>query len=103
MENKIEITQKGIDLKAIIIAILGIVYGVSPIDIVPDALPIAGWVDDLVITGSALLNLVDSYAAKYSILLSSILKILKWGIIILGGILIALILLIGVTIFSIFK
>ena len=36
-------------VQAIVPVILAIVYGVSPIDLIPDILPLIGWVDDGVI------------------------------------------------------
>lgn len=36
---------------AIILAILGFLYGVSPVDVLPDVIPFGGWIDDIVITG----------------------------------------------------
>ena len=34
----------------IIIGVLGVLYGISPVDILPDVVPVFGWVDDLVFT-----------------------------------------------------
>ena len=88
---------------SIIIAVAGIVYGVSPIDAVPDVIPFAGWIDDIVITGGALLNLAEKYAKDMNTSLAMIIKLMKWAVLILGGILILLILLLGATIMSFFK
>ncbi len=30
----------------IIIGVLGVLYGISPVDILPDVVPVFGWVDD---------------------------------------------------------
>jgi uncharacterized membrane protein YkvA (DUF1232 family) len=30
-----------------VVAVLGVVYVLSPVDIVPDLLPVLGWIDDL--------------------------------------------------------
>ena len=35
-------------------AIVGLVYLASPIDIVPDVIPFAGWIDDLVVVTAVL-------------------------------------------------
>lgn len=57
---------------------LALVYGISPIDISPDAIPFLGWIDDFGIAAPAFLNLIqnilqdpDSHAAK-------IVRTLKW-------------------------
>ena len=34
---------------SMIIALLAVLYIVSPIDIIPDFIPIVGWIDDLVV------------------------------------------------------
>jgi len=38
----------------------GIVYVVSPIDLIPDVIPIAGWVDDLIVMAMALNRFFDT-------------------------------------------
>ncbi|MDP8208840.1 MAG: DUF1232 domain-containing protein [Candidatus Electryonea clarkiae] len=40
--------------------IAGIIYVISPIDIIPDAIPIAGWIDDLIVIAMALNKFLDS-------------------------------------------
>ena len=86
-----------------IIAILGVVYGISPIDIIPDVIPVAGWIDDIVITGGSLLHLGQAFAKDTSKSLATIIGIVKWVLWILGGILIALIGLLGVAIYNLFN
>ena len=80
--------------------ILAVLYSVSPIDIIPDFIPLAGWADDILGLGISGLNLLQVYTTKSNAALSAILKILKW-ILLLGGILIVLILvLIGFLIYK---
>lgn len=86
-----------------IIAGLGALYGVSPIDIVPDVIPIVGWIDDLVITGGSLLHLGQAFAKDTSKSFATIIGMIKWTLWILGGILIAIIGLLGVTIYNLFN
>lgn len=87
----------------IVLAALGAAYGISPVDILPDVIPVAGWIDDLVITGGTLLNLVQSYVKDSNKFFASVLGFIKWILWILGGILIALIGLLGVTIYNLFS
>ena len=58
MENKNEqVSHVG----AWIGAALAVLYMVSPVDILPDVVPVAGWVDDILITVTGGLNLIQSY------------------------------------------
>lgn len=84
-----------------ILAILGVLYGVSPVDVLPDVVPFAGWVDDLVITGGSLLHLAQSYTQDTSKSLARIIGLAKWILLILGGILIAILFLLGAVIYKI--
>lgn len=97
-----EIEKKGVGAGAWIGLILGILYAVSPMDILPDVVPVAGWVDDLVITGTGVLNFVQAKVGETSETLASILGIFKWILIVLGVIAILLIALIGGLIYKMF-
>jgi uncharacterized membrane protein YkvA (DUF1232 family) len=103
MENNYNITEKSNKVPSIVIAILGILYGVSPIDAIPDVIPVAGWIDDLVVTGGALLNLAQSFVKDTNKSLATIIGMFKWALWILGGILILLVALLGVTIYNLFQ
>lgn len=87
----------------IVLAALGTLYGVSPIDILPDVIPVAGWIDDLVITGGTILNLVQSYVKDSNKFFATIIGFIKWILWILGGILIELVGLLGATIYNLFN
>lgn len=84
----------------IILAILGVLYGVSPVDILPDVVPVGGWIDDIVITGGGLLNLAQAYTQDTNKSLAKIIGLAKWLILILGGILIVILGLLGVAIYK---
>ena len=81
-------------------AVLAVLYMVSPVDILPDVIPVAGWVDDLLITVTGGLNLIQSYAEESNKTLASILATVKWIVIILGVIAIAII---ALLVFVIYK
>lgn len=85
-----------------IMAIIGVIYAISPVDIIPDVVPVAGWVDDLVITGGAILNLLEKTCGETLSGLAAIIKILKWILIVVGVIAILLILLLGGLIVKLF-
>ncbi len=82
--------------------IASIAYAISPIDILPDAVPVAGWVDDLVIAGSGVMNFVQAEVGRFSSTLAGILGTFKWILIVLGVIAILLIALLGGVIYKIF-
>ena len=97
-----EIEKKGVGAGAWVWLILGILYAVSPVDILPDVVPVAGWVDDLVIAGSGVLNFVQAKVGEANEMLASIVGIFKWILIVLGVIAILLIALIGGLIYKMF-
>ena len=103
MENKTEITKESNKIAPIIIAILGVLYGVSPVDAVPDIVPVAGWIDDVVDDGGSLLNLAQAFVKDTNKSLATIIGMFKWALWLLGGILILLIILLGVTIYNLFQ
>lgn len=84
----------------IIMATLGTIYGISPIDILPDIIPFAGWIDDVVILGGTYLNLTQSLVKETNNYLASILGLLKWILILVGGLLVVVLALIGVSIYN---
>ena len=65
-------------------------YDISPVDIIPD-IPIVGWIDDFLLTITAILNCIQQFTRETSHGLSVIARTLKWIVILLGGILIALV------------
>ena len=102
MNNEIE-KQEGPGIGSWIWLIVGILYAIFPVDVLPDVVPVAGWVDDLVITGTGVLNFVQAKVGEASQTLSSILGLFKWILLILGIIAILLIGLIGGLIFTMFS
>lgn len=43
--------KKALKRKAVVFLIAAVVYLVLPVDVVPDFLPLVGWVDDLLVIG----------------------------------------------------
>jgi len=76
---------------SVVIAMLALAYDVSPIDAVPDGIPVLGWLDDVGITLVAALNAYQQFAANQDALLVKLAKYVKW-------LLVALVLLAGVAI-----
>jgi uncharacterized membrane protein YkvA (DUF1232 family) len=85
-----------------VLFILSICYVVSPIDLVPDV-PIVGWFDDAALFMSSGLNVLQKYLGTSYELVYKILKLLKWGILILGAIAFLLVLIFGALIVSLVK
>ena len=73
----------------VILLVLAILYDLSPIDIIPD-LPVIGYIDDLLITAVATLNLLQKSLKDYSAFLSSALGLIKWAVIFSGTIVVLL-------------
>lgn len=96
MGNNQEVSHVG----AWIGAAVAVLYALSPVDILPDVMPFAGWADDLLITVTGGLNLLQSYAKEGNETLARILGAIKWVVIILGVIAIAII---ALLIFVVYK
>ncbi|MBQ4358472.1 MAG: DUF1232 domain-containing protein [Paludibacteraceae bacterium] len=83
--------------------VLALIYGVSPLDLSPDAMPVVGWFDDLVVIGAGVLNFVQHWTEESNELLSRILRILKWVLILVGVVvflLLVVLILLGIRVFS---
>lgn len=100
MQDEIEEKEKS-TAGAWILAILSVVYLISPIDIVPD-IPVVGWIDDFFISATGILNLIQAEVSKTSQGIAQGIKMLKWLIIGIGIIAILLVLLLGSLIVSLF-
>jgi len=79
---------------------LALIYTISPIDLVPDAFPILGWLDDITLLNVALLNLVEKYHEKTHTKLAYILRYLKWILLVLGIIVLLLMVIVGYLVYS---
>lgn len=88
--------------RAWVIMALCLLYGISPVDIIPD-IPIVGQIDDLIILVSGGLNLLQHYMERNDSSLTSIVKVIKRIVIALGAIIILLLALFAVTIVNLFK
>lgn len=84
-------------------AVLCGLYAISPIDIIPDVIPVVGWADDLLAVVGGGLNLIQANLAQTNQTLAGIIKFVKWITIILGGLLVAIVALLGVTAYNLFK
>ncbi len=80
---------------------ISMLYAISPVDIIPDV-PIIGWIDDFFIATTGSLNLIQAELAKTNNGLSSLIQLIKWGVIGLGIIIILLLVLLGSVIVSLF-
>lgn len=99
----VETSSKPSTTSAWVWAIICGLYAISPIDIIPDVIPVVGWADDALAVVGGGLNLIQATVARSSQTLAGILKFIKWGVIILGGILVAIVALLGVAAYHIFK
>lgn len=102
MEENEELEEKKSTVGAWIMLVLALLYGVSPVDIIPD-IPVVGWVDDFFINVTAILNLIQAECHQTNETLASIAKGLKWVAIGIGVVVILLVLLLGSFIVSLFS
>ena len=63
---------------SILIAMLAVVYDLSPIDAVPDAVPLFGWLDDVGFTVMAALNAYQHFSKDQSAFVVRLAKYIKW-------------------------
>ncbi|MGL4779967.1 MAG: YkvA family protein [Bacteroidales bacterium] len=82
--------------------ILGVIYILSPIDLLPD-IPLIGYMDDIFMGVVIGLNWAQVSTEHSNALLSSVFKLTKWVMIILGIILFLLLSIFGLLVFNLFK
>lgn len=82
--------------------ILAVLYTISPADLVPDVIPVAGWFEDALFLVVGGLNVVQYSLSSNNDTLIGIVKLIKWGLLILGAITIGIIVLIVVGILNLF-
>lgn len=63
---------------SVVVAMLALAYDVSPIDAVPDAIPVLGLIDDVGFTLMAALNVYQQFAANQNSALIKLVKYVKW-------------------------
>ena len=80
--------------------ILALIYTVSPVDLVPDVLPVVGWFEDALLLIVGGLNGVQNGLLDANSSLRGIVKFLKWGLFIVGGIGILIVVLLVVLVFK---
>ena len=80
--------------------ILALLYTISPVDLVPDFIPIVGWFEDaLFVIVGGLNGIQNGILANSS--LRTLIKFVKWGILIIGGIAILIVVLLVVLVFKV--
>jgi hypothetical protein len=85
-QNGVSVVWKAL---SILIAMAAVAYDLSPIDAVPDALPVLGWLDDVGFTVMAALNLYQQFAKDQGALAVRIAKYVKWmmvALVVIAGI-----------------
>ena len=63
---------------SVVIAMAALAYDVSPIDMVPDSLPVLGWLDDFGVSLVAALNIYQQFAKDQGALSVRMAKYIKW-------------------------
>lgn len=77
-QNGVSVVWKAL---SVLIAMVALAYDMSPIDAVPDALPVLGWLDDVGFTVMAVLNAYQQFAKDQGALTVRLAKYLKWMLI----------------------
>ncbi|MEI0529361.1 DUF1232 domain-containing protein [Brachyspira intermedia] len=81
--------------------ILALIYTVSPVDLVPDVIPIVGWFEDALFLIVGGLNAIQNGVLEANSSLRGIVKFLKWGILIVGVIGILIVVLLAILVFKV--
>ena len=81
--------------------ILALLYTVSPVDLVPDFIPIVGWFEDALFVIVGGLNGIQNGILDANSSLRTLIKFVKWGILIIGGIAILIVVLLVVLVFKV--
>lgn len=80
---------------SVVIAMAALAYDISPIDMVPDSLPVLGWLDDFGVSLVAALNIYQQFAKDQGALSVRMAKYIKW-------IMIALLVIAGIAVCGLF-
>lgn len=81
--------------------ILALIYMVSPIYLVPDFIPVVGWLEDALFVVVGGLHGIQNGILETNSSLRGLIKFLKLGILIIGGIAILIVVLLAVLIFKV--
>lgn len=100
---KNDITKKGMSVKDWIITTFCVIYVIFPLDLIPDAIPFVGWVDDLLAGLTGIATVLNSKLSRTNIIISGLLKLVKVISISLFFILAMLITLVGLIGYQIFS
>ena len=76
---------------SVLIAMAALAYDISPIDVMPDSVPVLGWIDDFGVSLVAALNVYQQFAKDQGALSVRMAKYIKW-------IMIALLVIAGVAV-----
>ena len=80
--------------------ILALLYTISSVDLVPDFIPIVGWFEDALLLIVGGLNGIQNGILDANSSLRTLIKFVKWGILIIGGIAILIVVLLVVLVFK---
>lgn len=75
---------------SVLVFLMAVAYDLSPIDAIPDAVPLVGLLDDVGFTLMAILNLYQQFAKDQNFALVKFARYIKWALvalIVLAGIL----------------
>jgi len=67
---------------AVLVEIFCVLYAALPVDLVPDVIPVVGWLDDLMVNIAGLLNLYQAFTNNANPFLVKLVKYLKWFLVV---------------------
>lgn len=79
-----------------------VIYDLLPADLIPD-MPFIGWIDDTLVTSSALINCVQQFSDEGNKSAQRIMKWLKWTCLVLAVLVILVVMLLASTIMTLLK
>lgn len=63
---------------SVLIALAALAYDVSPVDAIPDGVPVLGWLDDIGVSLMAAINLYQQFAKDQNSTLVKLIRYTKW-------------------------
>lgn len=68
---------------SVLIALAALAYDVSPVDAIPDGVPVLGWLDDIGVSLMAAINLYQQFAKDQNSLMVKLAQFAKWSMVLL--------------------
>ena len=84
---------------SLLLLAVSVIYDLVPSDLIPD-IPFIGWIDDTLVTSSALINCVQQFSDSENKTAQKLMKWLKWTCLLLAVLIVLVVLLLASTIMA---